>query len=175
MRSATSAIVLLQEQITSLSWANRGYDLRLIQDYLGIAIPSTPFTTPALPPDASKAFGVESGRFHAESDQTFTVLERWAFFAKFLVDGGSGAIMLDQRGYHQGEINKPMSRLTIVGYEDPYQAEEVRLKLLKLQREYVMALKDAVVAVKDEQGKVRLHQSVDFNAGGTFSFSFWDR
>jgi hypothetical protein len=47
-----------------------------------------------LPPDASKAFGVESGRFHAESDQTFTVLERSAFFAKFLVDGGSGAIML---------------------------------------------------------------------------------
>ena len=34
-----------------------------------------------------------------------------------------------------------MSRLTIVGYDDPYQAEEVRLKLLKLQREYVMALK----------------------------------
>ena len=61
-----------------------------------------------------------------------------------------------------------MSRLTIVGYDDPYQAEEVRLKLLKLQREYVMALKDAVVAVKDEQGKVKLHQSVDFNAGGTF-------
>ena len=65
-----------------------------------------------------------------------------------------------------------MSRLTIVGYDDPYQAEEVRLKLLKLQSEYVMALKDAVVAVKDEQGKVKLHQSVDFNAGGTFSFSF---
>jgi type 1 fimbriae regulatory protein FimB len=33
------------------SLANRGYDLRLIQDYLGIAIPSTPFTTHASPPD----------------------------------------------------------------------------------------------------------------------------
>ena len=65
-----------------------------------------------------------------------------------------------------------MSRLTIVGYDDPNQAEEVRLKLRKLQREYVMALTDAVVAVKDEQGKVKLYQSVDFNAGGTFSFSF---
>jgi len=57
-----------------------------------------------------------------------------------------------------------MSRLTIVGYDDPDQAEEVRLKLRKLQREYVMDLKDAVVAVKDEQGKVKLHQSVDFSA-----------
>src|SRR5260370_20945935 len=29
----------------------------------------------------SRGFGVESGRFHAEGDQTFTVLERWAFLA----------------------------------------------------------------------------------------------
>src|SRR6516165_9809967 len=33
-----------------------------------------------------------------------------------------------------------MSRLTIVGYNDPDQAEEVRLKLRKLQREYVIDL-----------------------------------
>ena len=65
-----------------------------------------------------------------------------------------------------------MSRLTIVGYDDPDQAEEVRLKLRKLQKEYVMDLKDAVVAVKDEQGKVKLYQSVDFSADGTFNFSF---
>jgi hypothetical protein len=32
--------------------------------------------------DTSRGFGVESGRFHAEGDQTFTVLERWAFLAK---------------------------------------------------------------------------------------------
>jgi hypothetical protein len=32
-----------------------------------------------LPADASRDFGVESGRFHTEGDQTFTVLERWAF------------------------------------------------------------------------------------------------
>ena len=42
----------------------------------------------------------------------------------------------------------------------------------KLQREYVVDLKDAVVAIKDERGKVKLHQSVDFSADGTFSFSF---
>ena len=65
-----------------------------------------------------------------------------------------------------------MSRLTIVGYDDPYQAEEVRLKVHKLQRDYVMDLQDAVVAVQDEQGKVKLHQSVDWSADGTFGFSF---
>jgi hypothetical protein len=46
---------------------------------LGIAIPSTPFTTHASQPGASRAFGVESRRFYTEGDQTFTVLGRWAF------------------------------------------------------------------------------------------------
>jgi type 1 fimbriae regulatory protein FimB len=61
------------------SLANRGYDLRLIQDYLGHRDPK--HTVHASPPDASRGFGVESGRFHAVGDQTFTVLERWAFLA----------------------------------------------------------------------------------------------
>ena len=68
-----------------------------------------------------------------------------------------------------------MSRLTIVGYDDPDEAEEVRLKLRKLQREYVMDLKDAVVAVKDEQGKVKLHQSVDFRPTARSASASWDR
>jgi predicted dehydrogenase len=49
---------------------------------LGIAILSTPFTTHASQPDASRDIGVESGRFHTQGDQTFTVLERWAFLTK---------------------------------------------------------------------------------------------
>ena len=60
--------------------------------------------------------------------------------------------------------------LVIVGYNDPYQAEEVRLKLRKLQREDLLDLEDAVVAVKDEKGKVKLHQSVNVTADGMLSF-----
>ena len=37
--------------------ANRGYDLRLIQDYLGHRDPSTPCTTPASPPAVSRDSG----------------------------------------------------------------------------------------------------------------------
>jgi uncharacterized membrane protein len=65
-----------------------------------------------------------------------------------------------------------MSTLVVVGYNDPYRAEEVRLTLRKLQSEYLLDLADAVVAVKDENGKVKLHQSVNLTADGVLSGGF---
>ena len=65
-----------------------------------------------------------------------------------------------------------MSTFVVVGYDDPYRAEEVRLKLRKLQSEYLLDLADVVVAVKDEKGKVKLHQSVNLTAAGALSGSF---
>jgi uncharacterized membrane protein len=52
-----------------------------------------------------------------------------------------------------------MSNLVVVGFDDPHQAEEVRLKLQKLQSEGLLDLADAVVAVKGETGKVKLHHA----------------
>jgi uncharacterized membrane protein len=49
----------------------------------------------------------------------------------------------------------------------------VRLKLLKLQREYLVDLEDAVVAVKKPDGKVKLHQIYPLTATGAVSGSFW--
>jgi uncharacterized membrane protein len=46
-----------------------------------------------------------------------------------------------------------MSTLVVVGYEEPFKADEVLLKLRKLQREYLLDLKDASVAIKDPTGK----------------------
>src|SRR5499427_4009512 len=66
-----------------------------------------------------------------------------------------------------------MSTLVVVNYSDPYKAEEVRLKLRKLQSEYLLDLEDAVVAVKDQQGKVKLHQAVNLAAAGALSGGFW--
>ena len=65
-----------------------------------------------------------------------------------------------------------MSTLVVVGYDDPYKAEEVRLKLRKLQSEYLLDLEDAVVAVKDEKGKVKLHQSVTLTCDGAVGCGF---
>jgi uncharacterized membrane protein len=66
-----------------------------------------------------------------------------------------------------------MSTLVVIRYEDQYKAEEVRLSLRKMQRDYLIDLEDAVVAVKDAKGKVKLHQSTNLTAAGAASGSFW--
>src|SRR5262245_55096859 len=66
-----------------------------------------------------------------------------------------------------------MSTLTVIGYNDVFKAEEVRITLLKMQRDYLIDLEDAVVAVKDPSGKVRLHQAVNLTAAGAVRGGFW--
>ncbi len=51
-----------------------------------------------------------------------------------------------------------MADLIVIEYDDIHKAEEVRLKLQKMERDYLVDLADAVVATKDEKGKVRLNQ-----------------
>src|SRR5499433_2211369 len=66
-----------------------------------------------------------------------------------------------------------MSTLVAIEYDDLFKAEEVRLSLMKLQKEYLIDLEDAVVAVKDQKGKVRLHQAVNLTSAGAMSGGFW--
>jgi len=66
-----------------------------------------------------------------------------------------------------------MSELIVIGYDNPFEAEEVRIRLLKLQREYLIDLEDAVVAVKQANGKVKLNQALDLTAAGAVGGGFW--
>ena len=66
-----------------------------------------------------------------------------------------------------------MSTLAVIGYDNEFKAEEVRLTLRKLQKDYLIDLEDAVVAVKDAQGKVKLHQAINLTAAGAVSGGFW--
>jgi len=52
-----------------------------------------------------------------------------------------------------------MGNLFVVGFEEPNQAEEVHLKLQKLQSEGLLDLADVAVAVKDEAGKAKLRHA----------------
>jgi uncharacterized membrane protein len=66
-----------------------------------------------------------------------------------------------------------MSTFAAIAYDDPHKAQEVRLALVKLQQEYLIDMEDAVVAVKDEKGKIKLHQAVNLTAAGAVSGGFW--
>lgn len=66
-----------------------------------------------------------------------------------------------------------MNTLVVVGYEDPFKAEEVHLKLQKMHKDYLIDMEDAVFAVKDKNGKVKLHQSVNLTAAGALNGGFW--
>jgi uncharacterized membrane protein len=66
-----------------------------------------------------------------------------------------------------------MSNLIVIGYDDELKAEELRLKLLKLQRDYLVDLEDAVVAVRKPDGKVKLNQAINLTAAGAMSGGFW--
>jgi uncharacterized membrane protein len=50
-----------------------------------------------------------------------------------------------------------MSNLVVVGFDEPHKAEEARLKLQELQSENLLDIADVVVAVKDRNGKIKLH------------------
>jgi len=66
-----------------------------------------------------------------------------------------------------------MSDLVAIVYPSEAKAEEVRQRLLKLQKEYLISINDAVIAVKTEDGNVKLNQLVNTTAVGAVSGSFW--
>jgi uncharacterized membrane protein len=47
------------------------------------------------------------------------------------------------------------------------------MDLIKLQQEYMIDLEDAVVVVKNQEGKVKLHQALNLTAAGAFSGGLW--
>src|SRR6516225_7313014 len=66
-----------------------------------------------------------------------------------------------------------MASLVVIDYESEIKAEEVRLALLKMQKEYLIDLADAVVVVRDAKGKVKLRQLYNLTAAGAMSGGFW--
>lgn len=63
--------------------------------------------------------------------------------------------------------------LLVIGFPTEAAAEEVRRKLLGMQREYLIELGDAVVAVKQPDGRVKLNQLFSPTAAGAASGAFW--
>ena len=66
-----------------------------------------------------------------------------------------------------------MADLVEIAFPSEEKAEEVRRKLLDMQKEYLIELGDAVIAVKQPDGRVKLNQLVNATASGAVSGTFW--
>jgi uncharacterized membrane protein len=66
-----------------------------------------------------------------------------------------------------------MSDLLVVTFPTEAKAEEVRKKLLDMQKEYLIELADAVIAVKQPNGQVKLNQLFHPTAAGAASGALW--
>ena len=66
-----------------------------------------------------------------------------------------------------------MSELVVIAFPTEAKAEQVRQKLLAMQKEYLIELGDAVIAVKDAQGNIKLNQLINTAAAGAVSGTFW--
>jgi uncharacterized membrane protein len=66
-----------------------------------------------------------------------------------------------------------MSDLVFIAFSNEQKAEEVREKILGMRKEYLIELEDAVIAVKDDKGRVKLNQMVNTTLAGAVSGAIW--
>lgn len=66
-----------------------------------------------------------------------------------------------------------MADLLVIEFPTEERAEEVRRRLLELQKEYVIQLGDAVIAVKRPDGSVKLKQLLNPVKAGALSGVLW--
>ena len=66
-----------------------------------------------------------------------------------------------------------MSDLLVIEFPSEEKAEVVREMLLAMQKEYLIELGDAVIAVKEEDGRVKLNQLFQPVARGAVSGALW--
>lgn len=66
-----------------------------------------------------------------------------------------------------------MAELVVVGFDSPNESGRVLTELSRLQKEHLVDLQDAVVAIRDAGGKLRLKQSVPLVGLGAASGGMW--
>src|SRR6476661_5634471 len=81
--------------------------------------------------------------------------------------------MIGSEFSHSTRGAEQMSDLVVIAFPTEAKAEEVRKKLLAMQKDYLIELGDAVVAVKDAQGNIKLNQLLNTTAAGAVSGAFW--
>ncbi len=66
-----------------------------------------------------------------------------------------------------------MSEFVAIGYTDKYKADEVLLSLLQQEQDHLIDLEDAVTAIADESGSIRVRPYHDLVKPGDLSNELW--
>jgi uncharacterized membrane protein len=66
-----------------------------------------------------------------------------------------------------------MSDLVFIGFDTEKKAEEVRDKILAMQSDYLIEVGDAVIATRDDKGRVKLNQLMHPAATGAVTGALW--
>ena len=66
-----------------------------------------------------------------------------------------------------------MSSLVAVVFEDEVTAFEMRAALVRMQKDYLIEIEDAVVVTRDQKGKTKLDQAVNLTSAGAVGGGFW--
>jgi uncharacterized membrane protein len=66
-----------------------------------------------------------------------------------------------------------MSTLVAVVFEDEVTAFEMRAALVRMQKDYLIEIEDAVVVTRDQKGKTKLDQAVNLTSAGAVGGGFW--
>jgi uncharacterized membrane protein len=66
-----------------------------------------------------------------------------------------------------------MSNLIALAFDNETDAEQMRDDLMRLQKEHLIGLDDAAVAIKDKEGKVKIKQVTSLAGAGALGGAFW--
>lgn len=66
-----------------------------------------------------------------------------------------------------------MSELVVIAFDTEEKAEELRDRLLDLQKSHIVSLEDAVIAAKNEKGRIKLSQLASPATSGAIAGGFW--
>jgi uncharacterized membrane protein len=63
--------------------------------------------------------------------------------------------------------------MVVVAYDEEGTAEKARTKLIELQKQELISLSDAVVVVRGQDGKAKIHQAINLPGAKALSGAFW--
>lgn len=66
-----------------------------------------------------------------------------------------------------------MSELIAIAFDDEAAGFELRTELVRMQKEYLIELEDAVVVTRPTADDIQLHQAVNLTAAGALGGGFW--